>query len=276
MKTRGPLRRLIPFPLRLELLRLKRLPGWLVETPTISRGHASEADFGSYSYLLAGHRSPLVRGTGPSDVVLQRGKELNVTRAASLIDGLVIEPNKLFSYHRTVGRPSRLRGFRMGLELHGGAASRGIGGGCCMVSNLLYLLALRGGMKIVERHRHGLDLFPDHERTVPFGCGATVVYNYADFRFENPLPQSILIRLQVVDNTLQGELRATAAPGWRSEVYEVGHRFLREGDVRYRENRIHRRFVMADGTVLLDQEVAHNRGRVLYDVPDDSVCGALS
>ena len=33
-----------------------------------------------------------------------------------------------------------------------------------------------------------------------------------------------------------------------------------------RENRIRRRFIRRDGTTLLDEEVAHNRARVLYEL----------
>src|SRR5260370_34676795 len=99
-------------------------------------------------------------------------------------------------------------------------------------------------MKVVERHRHGLDLFPDHQRTVPFGCGATVFYNYADLRFENPLPQPVLLRCRIERRCLVGQLLTVDDPGWTVEVYEVGHRFFQEGDMRMRENRIRRRFTL--------------------------------
>jgi len=122
----------------------------------------------------------------------------------------------------------------------------------------------------VERHRHGLDLFPDHQRTVPFGCGATIFYNYADLRFENPLPQRVLLQLRIEQRTLVAELWTENDPGWTVEVYEVDHRFFREGDAWMRENRIRRRFRLPDGTVLLDQEVAHNRGRVMYEPPGEA------
>ena len=123
-------------------------------------------------------------------------------------------------------------------------------------------------MRVVERHRHGLDLFPDHERTVPFGCGATVVYNYADFRFENPLPQPVMLRARVEDGVFISELWCRDDPGHRVEVEEVDHRFFREDGEWWRENRLRRRIVTTAGEVLLDQEVAHNRGRVMYE-PDE-------
>jgi vancomycin resistance protein VanW len=270
MDARSLARRLIPFPVRLELLRLKRWPAWLVETPTIARTRLPPAERDRFQHLLARHESPLERTPGVVDPVLQRGKERNVALAAGLLDGLVVKPHEIFSYHRTVGRPTRLRGFRPGLELQNDRPSRGVGGGCCQVSNTLYLLALRGGMKVVERHRHGLDLFPDHQRTVPFGCGATIFYNYADLRFENPLPQPALLRFRIEGRALVGELLTVDDPGWTVEVYEVDHRFFREGETRMRENRVRRRFCLADGSVLLDQEVAHNRGRVMYDAPGEA------
>jgi vancomycin resistance protein VanW len=257
-------------------VRLKRLPAWIVETPTIARERLPSSEWDRFRHLLAHHASPLDRAPGAVESGLQRGKERNVALAARCLNGLVAEPHKVFSYHRTVGRPSRWRGFRAGLELHSDTPSKGVGGGCCQVSNALYLLALSAGMKVVERHRHGLDLFPDHQRTVPFGCGATVFYNYADLRFENPLPLSVLLRFRIESRELVGEFWTTEAPDWTVEIYEVDHRFFRESGVWMRENRIRRRFTRADGVVLLDQEVAHNRGRVMYEPTEESECIARS
>jgi vancomycin resistance protein VanW len=255
------LRRLLPFSLRVELIRLKRYPRWLLESSAIARTFSRGEGF---EHLMAEHCSPLNRWSGRLDR-LQRGKERNVAQAARRIDKLVIQPHELFSYHRTVGRPSRLRGFAPGLELRAGRPGTGVGGGCCQVSNLLYLLCLRCGMRVVERHRHGLDLFADRHRTVPFGCGATVFYNYADLRFENPLTQPALLRLAVQDEHLVGQIWLRHDPGWSVEVYEEGHRFFRQTGEWCRENRIRRRFVRHDGEVMLDQEVAHNVARVLYE-----------
>jgi vancomycin resistance protein VanW len=269
MNVRSMARHVLPFSVRLELLRLQRLPTWWVETPTIARTRLFPDARHGFQHLLARHASPLERTPGAVDPRLQRGKETNVALAASLIDGLIVRPQQLFSYHRTVGRPTCRRGFLPGLELQNERPSAGVGGGCCQISNTLYLLALRGAMKVVERHRHGLDLFPDHQRTVPFGCGATVFYNYADLRFENPLLQPVLLQFRIEDRELVGELWAESDPEWTVEVYEVDHRFFREGDGWMRENRIRRRFTLANGTVLLDQEIAHNRGRVMYEPPGE-------
>jgi vancomycin resistance protein VanW len=255
---------LLPFALRVELRRLARLPGRLLETPRSARGFVAEGEVARFAHLLAGQRSPLRRFPGVEEA-LQLGKERNVALAARRLDRLVIGPHQVLSYHRIVGRPSRLRGFRPGLELHDGRPQAGIGGGCCQVSNLLYQLALHGGMRVIERHRHGLDLFEDHRRSVPFGCGATVFYNYRDLRFENPLPQPVLLRIEVVGGQLFGQLRTPEPVGFVVEVYETDHRFYRHEGQWMRENRIRRRFSRRDGTLILDQQVAHNVARVLYE-----------
>lgn len=231
----------------------------------------SEEDAARFTYVLSSHRSPLRRASGTASERLQQGKEANVRLASSLIDRVLVQPHRVFSYHALVGRPSRLRGFRVGLELHNGEPSAGVGGGCCQVSNMLYWLALAGGMHIVERHRHNLDLFPDDHRTIPFGCGATVFFNYADLRFENPMPEPVLVRLWIEEGMLNGELRSESDPGWRFEVVERDHRFFREGDQWFRENRICRRLMAADGSVEREQLIAHNIGRVLYD-PEQAGC----
>jgi vancomycin resistance protein VanW len=263
----------LPFPVRVVMLRVKRYLKWLVETPNIARTHLPDNEQKQYRHRLVHHVSPLERVPGSIEPRLQRGKERNVAVAAKRLNGLLIQPFEIFSYHRIVGRPSRLRGFRQGLELRDGKPSQGVGGGCCAISNMLYLLALQGGMKIIERHRHCLDLFPDYQRSVPFGCEATVFYNYADLRFENPLEQSVLLKIWIENRFLIGELWCIHDPGWAIEIYEKGHRFFQDGTIWFRENRIYRRFTRSDVYVLLEQEVAHNYGKVMYKLEDQSLCG---
>jgi vancomycin resistance protein VanW len=234
---------------------------------------ANGTELEGFTWLLAEHASPLERVPGFVQRDLQLGKETNVRLGARLLDGLVIDANQVFSHHHAIGRPTRWRGFVRGLELRDGQASAGIGGGLCQVSNSVYWIAVRSGMRIVERHRHGLDLFPDHARTVPFGCGATVAYNSADLRFENPLSQPVVLRTRVEDGAFVSELWTSVDPGIRIEVEEVGHRFFRDEAGWMRENRLRRRITRSDGSLLVDEEVAHNRGRVLYEPSEAQLCG---
>jgi len=257
-------RNVLPRSLRIELRRLARAPLWLWEWPRAAGRPRSPVDGSIFRHILATHRSPLERKKGALPPALQEGKERNVALGTSKLDGVVIEPGQVFSYHRLVGRPSRSRGFRTGLELHEGELSAGVGGGLCQVSNMLYLLALRSGLDVVERHRHDLDIFPDHERTIPFGCGATVYYNFKDLRFVNNLGRPVLVRLELIDGWLVGALMAPEHPGFEIEVYEVDHRFFCKRGEWHRENRIRRRFLGRRGRIIRDELIAHNLARVLY------------
>ncbi|MGK0360589.1 MAG: vancomycin resistance protein VanW [Bradymonadia bacterium] len=259
------LRRVLPRALRVEWVRLRRMPVWLVERSRMAQrpGHLPVCE-----YTLAHHCSPIVRpGTEP-DVALQAGKAKNIRAVVRALDGAVIAPFQVLSYHHLVGRPGRRKGMAAGMELHDERPVKGIGGGACKVSNLLYLLALRGGMRVVERHRHALDIFPDTQRTVPFGCGATVYYNRCDLRFENPFDQPVHLDLKIIDGPtgpmVNGWLRCARDPGVRFEIVERDHRFTERNGGWWRENRIVRRVLDPAGALLAEFTVAENRGRTLY------------
>ncbi len=266
-KMRQLARRIIPFRVRRELICLRRMPRWMIERPGIARARIGAKGVSEYGWRLASHSSPLERTPGAVPADLQQGKETNVALAAARLDGLVIDPNQIFSHHHAVGRTSKRLGFRKGMELQNGDSTGSWGGGLCQVSNSFYWVAVQAGMRIVERHRHGLDLFPDDKRTVPFGCGATVVYNYADFRFENPFPQPVLMRARIENRAFVSELWTTDDPGVRIEVEEVDHRFIEDAEGWLRENRLRRRVRDKSGHLLSDVEIAHNIGRVLYEPP---------
>jgi vancomycin resistance protein VanW len=50
---------------------------------------------------------------------------------------------------------------------------------------LTFWIFAHSPLLITERHRHSFDVFPDVNRKVPFGAGATLSYNYIDFRVKN-------------------------------------------------------------------------------------------
>ena len=260
--SRQRLRRTVPFGLRVGLRRLPAAAAWLLSARPI-RGAAAE-----FPHVAAARATPLLRQSTAYAPELQAAKEHNVRRAAELLDGVVVPPGGELSWHRIVGPPVRARGFVPGPELHEGALALGGGGGACQAANLVFWLAIHAGQEVVERHRHGLDLFPDEDRTAPFGCGATVFYPTRDLRIRNPLDQPLLLRLWVSDGHLRGEARLGRDPGWTWTIEEAGHRFARRADGVWRTNRLLRRAVAADGRththILCD-----NQARVTYSVPED-------
>lgn len=126
----------------------------------------------------------------------------NLDLCIQAIDGLVLQPQQLFSFWQLVPKPSLKNGFKTGRNLVNGQVSEAIGGGICQVSCIIYMNALKAGLEIIERHTHSIDIYKEHERIAPLGSDATVVYGYKDLQFKNPHAFPIQIRLARQDQQL--------------------------------------------------------------------------
>lgn len=113
----------------------------------------------------------------------------NLSKAAGIINGTVLQPGQIFSYNNRVGPRTLETGFRDAPVIVGNTLEPGLGGGICQVSSTLYNAVLLAGLEIVERHNHGLAV-----SYVPLGMDATVAYGFLDFRFKNNTDYPIYIR----------------------------------------------------------------------------------
>ena len=252
------------FGISVGIRRAVRRVSWLTGGRRFSRTVSGER----LPFSIIRHRSLLLRTLAGTDQRLQRNKVETLRSACSLMNGVLVRPGETFSFWKIIGRPAAGRGFLPGLQLSSGRMIERVGGGLCQLSNLIFWMALHTHMTVVERHRHGYDPFPDHRRTVPFGSGATVFYNYLDLMFENRTNMTFQIVLRVGDEFLEGEIRSSDEPGTLISIEERGHRFVRRGGTVYRENELWRTEGPADGgdgttrTCLLYA----NSAKVRYDV----------
>lgn len=83
-------------------------------------------------------------------------------------------------------------------------------------------------LTIVERYRHSYDVFPDSNRTQPFGSGATCVYNYRDLMIKNETDEHYQLYIEVGQEYLYGEWRSTSKSIYTYEVYEKDHKIQLE------------------------------------------------
>ena len=172
---------------------------------------------------VAEHATPLVRPLAGLDAELQRGKVVNLRLAAQRLDGLVLPPGKRLSFWWHVRRPTRRRGFVDGLVLDHGRMSAGTGGGLCQLTNLLYWMTLHTPLEVAERWRHSYDVFPDADRTQPFGSGATCAWPTLDLQVVNPTEATFRLAVHLTDTHLVGAWTADRPVGLRYEVYEAAH-----------------------------------------------------
>lgn len=218
-------------------------------------------------HRVARHQSVLLRKLGSTGQQLQRNKVASLKVVVQQLDGLCIRPGETFSFWRSVGKPSRKRGFLPGMQLHRGEVGMGFGGGICQATNLLFWLALHSELTVAERHHHSFDVFPDDNRAQPFGSGATVLYNYRDFRLFNGTNATFRLSLSLGRTHLHGELQSDTPCRAAFQVFERNHRFERREGQWFRCNELWRRadHVASGGGTFGEEFLFANNAEVKYD-----------
>ena len=217
-------------------------------------------------FLISTHRTPLYRHLRNVDMWLQQNKVTNLKLAAVKINGLVLKPGETFSLWRLVGKPTKAKGFKEGMVLTNGSFCPGVGGGLCQLSNLIYWMTIHTPLTVTERWRHTHDVFPDANRTQPFGSGATVVYNYIDLQIRNDTSQNYQLLIWISDLELHGEWRSEYPRVQFYEVYESNHLISHEWWGGYmRHNEIRRKVYDTDNELTGDDFITENHAIMMYE-----------
>ena len=134
-------------------------------------------------------------------------KVFNLSLASQKINEYCIFPNEIFSFWKIVGNPNY--GFKKGRSLLNGQLKEEIGGGLCQVSGIIYNVSVIGGLQILERHNHSVDIYTEETRFTPLGLDATVVYGYKDLRIKNNFTFPIKFKLNISGNRIKADLLST-------------------------------------------------------------------
>lgn len=174
-------------------------------------------------YSVFKHQSMILRPLKDVDMYLQENKRTNLALAVEKLNYTTIQPGETFSIWKLVGRPTKLKGYLEGLVLNQGEIDKGTGGGLCQLGNLLFWIFAHSPLTVIERHRHGFDVFPDVNRKVPFGAGATLSYNYIDLQVKNETKNDFQIHLWLDETHLHGELISSSQIGSTFRIEERNH-----------------------------------------------------
>ncbi len=231
-----------------------------------SKRYASKRVATLLSHQHFSHATPMLRALSGVDMQLQINKKASLEVAAACIDGLVLKPGETFSFWRLVGKPTARRGFKTGLVLRNGMIQQDSGGGLCQMTNLIYWMTIHTDLTVVERWRHGFDVFPDAGRTQPFASGATCAYNYIDLQIRNDTPNIYQLRLHAKQDWLWGAWTCDVPPLYRYEVIEKNHAIKMEYWGGYsRHNEIWRKKFDATTGDLIDEEfMTANHAIMMY------------
>ena len=160
------------------------------------------------------------------------GRATNVEVGAALLNGTLIPPRSEFSFNNAVGYISEDKGFVEAQVILGEAIGKDIGGGICQVSTTAFRAAYFAGLPMTEWWPHRFRIpFYEYDGWDP-GLDASILQptedpsTWADFRFENPSDQWMLVEswtdgVNVVVNLYGADL------GYRVETTgpRLGERF---------------------------------------------------
>lgn len=239
---------------------LKRRLSWLTQRNRFAKEYAPPME-----YIHFSHRTPLLRQLKEVEMRYQYNKITNLRIATKKLDGIVIHPGEIFSYWHLIGNPTKGKGYLEGMVLHNGQVGYATGGGLCQLSNLIYWMALHTPLTVVERHRHGYDVFPDSDRDQPFGSGATCCYPHIDLMFQNNNPWDFQLTVWVGDEFLEGAWRSDAPTDYQYQVIEKNHRIVAEYWGGYtRCNEIYRRTLDSSGNLINEELITQNNAIMMY------------
>ncbi|MBE6631858.1 MAG: vancomycin resistance protein [Ruminococcaceae bacterium] len=223
----------------------------------------NNSEYTEYCYFS--HRTPLLRKLKDVDMWMQKNKIVNLKIAARKIDGVLIRPGEIFSYWKLIGKPSKRKGYLPGMILKNGHFESGTGGGLCQMSNLIFWMTVHTPLTVIERHRHGYDVFPDSGRTQPFGSGATCFYPYGDLMIRNDTSDIYRLKINVGKEYLEGEWRVSSPPRFRFEIEERNHQMRCEYWGGYtRHNELYRLKYNLDGELLEERSLVKNSAIMMY------------
>lgn len=240
----------------------KRYAQWIISRKQYAK--KKQMAFLPHSYFT--HKTMLLRELKDVDMELQYNKIVNLKIAVSKLNQIVLEPGETFSYWRTIGKPTYKKGYVDGMVLYAGSYRTGVGGGLCQLSNLIYWMTLHTPLTVVERHRHSYDVFPDSNRTQPFGSGATCSYNYLDLQIKNETDATFQLCLEVTNSHLKGEWRGASPSLIRYEVFEKAHQIMPAYFGGYiRHNQIYRKKFNKRGVLLEEEYITENHALMMYE-----------
>ena len=130
-------------------------------------------------------------------------RNINIGRAAELVNGTVLKPGEIFSMNDIVGERTRENGFTEGFIISDGIFKEDLGGGVSQLATTLFNGMFFAGLKDIEHKPHSLYI-----DRYPVGREATVAFGALDMRFENDTPYGVLVQASV----------APASPGGQGEL----------------------------------------------------------
>jgi vancomycin resistance protein YoaR len=140
-------------------------------------------------------------------------RNVNIGRAAGLVDGTIVAPGETFSLNGTVGERTAENGFTEGFIISNGIFKEDLGGGVSQMATTTFNAAFFAGMTDVQHKPHSFYI-----DRYPVGREATVAWPTVDLQWRNDTTYGVLVHAHLTPSTpsSQGELtvRFFSTPYW--------------------------------------------------------------
>ncbi len=123
-------------------------------------------------------------------------RNINLGRAAELVNGTLLKPGETFSLNDVVGERTVANGFTNGYIISDGILTSDLGGGVSQMATTTFNAMFFAGLEDVEHKPHSFYI-----DRYPIGREATVAWGAVDLRFKNDTPYGVLIQANVTPAT---------------------------------------------------------------------------
>jgi len=158
-------------------------------------------------------------------------RNVNLGRAAELMNGTLLKPGETFSLNGTVGERTRANGFTEGYIISDGILVTDLGGGVSQMATTTFNAMFFAGLEDVEHKPHSFYI-----DRYPIGREATVAWGAIDLQFRNDTPYGVLISANVTPATVSSSGVVTVSmystPHWNITTSESARYNITKAKVR--------------------------------------------
>jgi vancomycin resistance protein YoaR len=141
-------------------------------------------------------------------------RNVNIGRAAALINGTLLKPGEIFSLNEVVGERTKANGFTEGYIIKDGRFRKELGGGVSQSATTTFNAMFFAGLKDIFHKPHGLYI-----DRYPAGREATVAWPSLDLKFQNDTKYGVLVQAYVVKGTPSRKGSITVRM-WSTKTYD--------------------------------------------------------
>ncbi len=142
-------------------------------------------------------------------------RNINLGRAAELVDGTVLKPGETFSLNGIVGERTAENGFTKGFIISDGVFKEDFGGGVSQMATTTFNAMFFAGLEDVEHKPHSFYI-----DRYPVGREATVAWGAVDLRFKNDTEHGVLIQADVTPSSPSSSGVVTVSM-WSTKTWDI-------------------------------------------------------